>query len=168
MAAEIEKDFLSLIERHKGLLLKVARMYMDTPEDRKDLHQEIIIQLWKSYSTFKGNSEFSTWMYRVAINTSISYFKKEKKQANTFSHQEPPDVAISEYDNGKDRKMDLFYQAVQQLKPVEKAVIFYMLEGLPHREIGKNLGISEGNARVKLNRVKEKLQNLLKDKKYEL
>nr|WP_256439384.1 sigma-70 family RNA polymerase sigma factor [Pedobacter sp. SYSU D00823] len=157
-----------MIKKHKGLLVKVARMYMDNSQDQQDLQQEIIIQLWKSFNTFKGTSEFSTWMYRVAINTAISYFKKEKKQANTFSHQEPPDLPLSEYDTSADRRMAFFYQAVHQLKPVEKAVIFYMLEGLAHKEIGRNLGISEGNARVKLNRAKEKLQNILKDKAYEI
>jgi RNA polymerase sigma-70 factor (ECF subfamily) len=140
---------------------------MSTEESQKDLQQEIIIQLWKSYQSFRGESEFSTWMYRVSINTAITFFKKEKKQNETFLYQDIPDKPALEYDGKLDRKMELFYQAVHQLKPVEKAIIFYLLEGLSHKEIGQNLGISEGNARVKLNRTKEKLQNILKNKVYE-
>lgn len=75
-----EKTFLNLMEAHKGILHKVARLYMDSPEDREDLQQEIMIQLWKSYQNFKGDSAFSSWMYRVAINTAISYFKKENEE----------------------------------------------------------------------------------------
>lgn len=167
MIPEEEKYFLDLIEKHKGILLKIVRMYMDTEDDRKDLQQEIVIQLWKSHQSFKGQSQFSTWMYRVAINTAISYFKKEKKKNETFIRQDIPDVPAPEYDGKHEHKMEIFYQAVQQLKPVEKALIFYLLEGLPYKEISQNLGISEGNVRVKLNRTKEKLQNILKDKRYE-
>ena len=159
-----ERYFLSLLKNHKGILLKVSRMYMHTNEDCQDLQQEIIIQLWKSFQSFKGESAFSSWMYRVAINTAITFFRKDKKQSETFLQQELPDLPVVEYDSIKDKQMDLFYDAVHQLKPVEKALIFYLLEGLPHKEIGKNLGISEGNARVKLNRTKEKLQNILKNK----
>ena len=141
---------------------------METEEDRKDLQQEIIIQLWKSYQSFRGDSEFSTWMYRVAINTAITFYRKEKKQNETFLDQDIPDNPVSEYDHDIDLQMKLFYQAVHKLKSVEKAIIFYYLEGLPYKKIGQNLGISEVNARVKLNRTKDKLQNLLKNKVYEL
>ncbi len=73
-----EQEFLSIIEKYKGLLHKVSRMYMDEPEDREDLFQEIVLQLWKSYGTFRGDSQVSTWMYRVAVNTALTFFKKEK------------------------------------------------------------------------------------------
>jgi len=163
----METEFLSSLEKHKGILHKVARMYMDGEADCEDLRQEIIIQLWKSYQTYKGESAFSTWMYRVPINTAITFFKKKKKLVTTFSPEVFPEQEVEEYDSSKDKQMELFYKAVHQLKPIEKAIIFYLLEGLSYREIGKNLGISEGNARVKLNRTKEKLQMLLKNKDYE-
>ena len=163
----IEKEFLTNLEEHKGILHKVARMYMDAEEDREDLRQEIIIQLWKSYHNYKGDSAFSTWMYRVSINTAITFFKKEKKQASTFSTEALPERETEEYDTSKDKQMELFYKAVHKLKPIEKAIIFYLLEGLPYREIGTHLGISEVNARVKMSRTKDKLQTLLKNKEYE-
>lgn len=162
-----EKEFLNLIENHKGILHKVGRMYMDNVTDREDLHQEIIIQLWKSYERFKGDSAFSSWMYRVAVNTAISYFKKEKRRSETYTHIVLKEPETIPYDNRNDEQLELFYKAVQQLTAVEKAVIFYFMEGLSHREIGQQLGITEVNARVKLNRTKEKLQNIIKKSGYE-
>lgn len=162
-----EKQFLTYLEQHKGILHKVARLYMDTAEDREDLHQEIIIQLWKSYANFKGESQFSTWMYRVAVNTAITFLKKEKKRSQTFGEGDHLEFADEEYSPEKDQQLAAFYEAVQDLKQIEKALIFYFMEGLSHRETGNNLGISEGNVRVKLNRTKEKLQIIIKKRGYE-
>ncbi|WP_410493608.1 RNA polymerase sigma factor [Chryseobacterium sp. JV274] len=143
-------------------------MYADSVEDREDLQQEILIQLWKSYQNFKGNSEFSTWMYRVAINTAITYLKKEKQRSG--NHTDVPahfEVQQEDYNPSKDRQLAVFYSAVQELNSLEKAVIFYFMEGMSHKEIGNNLGLSEGNARVKLNRTKEKIQQIIKKSGYE-
>ena len=140
---------------------------MDTAEDREDLLQEIIIQLWKSYGNFKGESEFSSWMYRVAVNTAITYFKKEKRRSDTFTYEVIKEPVSEPYDDQKDQQLEVFYQAVQQLTAVEKAVILYFMEGLSHKEIGGQLGISEVNARVKLSRTKEKLQNIIKKSGHE-
>ncbi|WP_376786435.1 RNA polymerase sigma factor [Chryseobacterium arthrosphaerae] len=143
-------------------------MYADSMEDREDLQQEILIQLWKSYQNFKGNSEFSTWMYRVAINTAITYLKKEKKR--TSNHTDAPnhfEVQQEDYNPARDQQLEIFYSAVQELNALEKAVIFYFMEGMSHKEIGSNLGLSEGNARVKLNRTKEKIQQIIKKSGYE-
>lgn len=168
MSSQTETAFLSLINKHKGILYKASRIYADSLEDREDLQQEILIQLWKSYQNFKGNSEFSTWMYRVAINTAITYLKKEKKRTN--NHTVVPnhfEVQHEDYNPTKDKQLEVFYTAVQELKALEKAVIFYFMEGMSHKEIGDNLGLSEGNARVKLNRTKEKIQQIIKKSGYE-
>lgn len=168
MSNSTEATFLQLINQHKGILYKASRIYADSIEDREDLQQEIMIQLWKSYQTFKGNSEFSTWMYRVAINTAITFLKKEKQRAN--HHTDTPhhfEFQNEEYNPSKDKQLEVFYKSVQELKPLEKAIIFYFMEGLSHKEIGNNMGLSEGNARVKLNRTKEKIQNIIKKSGYE-
>ncbi|MFP3596294.1 RNA polymerase sigma factor [Chryseobacterium sp. SIMBA_029] len=168
MSNPTEAAFLKLVTQHKGILYKASRMYADSIEDREDLQQEIMIQLWKSYQNFKGNSEFSTWMYRVAINTAITFLKKEKKrtgnQADVAHHFE---MANEDYNPTKDKQLEIFYKAVQGLNALEKAVIFYFMEGMSHKEIGDNLGVSEGNARVKLSRTKEKLQQIIKKSGYE-
>ncbi|KXH83593.1 MULTISPECIES: RNA polymerase sigma factor [Chryseobacterium] len=168
MSSQTETAFLKLINQHKGILYKTSRIYADSVEDREDLQQEILIQLWKSYQNFKGNSEFSTWMYRVAINTAITYLKKEKQR--TSDQTDVPqhfEVQNEDYNPSKDRQLEVFYAAVQELKPVEKAVIFYFMEGMSHKQIGDNLGLSEVNARVKLNRTKEKIQQIIKKSGYE-
>lgn len=168
MSHPTETAFLKLVNQHKGILYKASRIYADSIEDREDLQQEILIQLWKSYQNFKGNSEFSTWMYRVAINTAITYLKKEKQR--THNHTDAPpyfEVQQEDYNPARDRQFEVFYLAVQELNALEKAVIFYFMEGMSHKEIGSNLGLSEGNARVKLNRTKEKIQQIIKKSGYE-
>ena len=163
-----EIEFLRLIDENKGILVKVSRMYMDDHEGRQDLYQEIVYQLWKSYATFKQQSKFSTWMYRVALNTAMVFLKKEKKHQIYDTLEERHDFAEEAYDTDKDEQLNVFYQAVQELNAIEKALIFLFLEGQSYREIAENLGISEVNARVKLNRTKERIQQIIKKYKYKI
>ncbi|KVV13366.1 Sigma-24 [Flavobacterium sp. TAB 87] len=154
------------MEVHKGILYKISKMYMDNADDQQDLFQEIICQLWKSYDTFRNESQFSTWMYRVALNTAIVFLKKEKRKVDKYpiaTENIKEDESDSEL---KEDQMKHFYTAIQKLEKIDKAILFYQLEGYSHKEIGANLGISEGNARVKLNRAKEKLKEIIKDQGY--
>jgi RNA polymerase sigma-70 factor (ECF subfamily) len=163
---EKEQEFLNRIERHKGILYKVSKMYMDNHDDQQDLFQEIVCQLWKSHDSFRNESQFSTWMYRVAVNTAIIFLKKEKRKVDRYeilSENIKEDEGDSQI---KESQIDHFYKAVQKLEKIDKAIIFYQLEGFSHKEIGENLGISEGNARVKLNRAKEKLKEIIKNQGY--
>ena len=163
---EKEKEFLNRIESHKGILYKVSKMYMDNHDDQQDLFQEIICQLWKSYDSFRNESQFSTWMYRVAVNTAIVFLKKEKRKVDKYEIASE-NIKDDEGDSHiKESQIDHFYKAVQKLEKIDKAIIFYQLEGFSHKEIGENLGISEGNARVKLNRAKEKLKEIIKNQGY--
>ncbi len=117
-----EKEFLGRIEMYKGILFKVSKMYMNTADDRQDLFQEIVYQLWKAYGTFKGESQFSTWMYRVAINTAIVFLKKEKRKVDKYElasseiREEESDAAT------KESQLEYFYRAVQQLDKIDKAM----------------------------------------------
>ncbi|WP_091489591.1 RNA polymerase sigma factor [Flavobacterium phragmitis] len=163
---EKEQEFLNRIESHKGILYKVSKMYMDNRDDQQDLFQEIVCQLWKSYDTFRNESQFSTWMYRVAINTAIVFLRKEKRKVDKYEIASE-NIKEEESDSHiKESQLDHFYKAVQKLEKIDKAIIFYQLEGFSHKEIGENLGISEGNARVKLNRVKEKIKEIIKNQGY--
>ena len=157
-----EKQFLSKLEEHKGILLKVSRIYFDDSEDQKDLVQEIILQLWKSHESFKGNSQFSTWVYQVAINTALLFFKKYKRKPKQIPIAKHDLQAESVYDHKYEKQLDQFYQAAQQLSKIEKALIFLYLEGQTGEQVAKTLGMSASNARVKLNRTKNKLKGLLK------
>lgn len=160
-----EKEFIATINKHKGILYKVSRMYFDTPEDQQDLFQEIILQLWKSIGSFKGESQFSSWMYRVAINTAIVFCKKEKKKRDNQLEIEE-ELVFNEYDNEGDEQLAHFYKAVRQLNKVEKALILQYVEGFSGKEIAKNLGLSETNVRVKMNRIKKQLQEIIKTQGY--
>ena len=163
---EKEQEFLNRIESHKGILYKVSKMYMDNHDDQQDLFQEIVCQLWKSYDSFRNESQFSTWMYRVAVNTAIVFLKKEKRKVDKYEIASE-NIKEDEGDSHiKESQIDHFYKSVQKLEKIDKAIIFYQLEGFSHREIGENLGISEGNARVKLNRAKDKLKEIIKNQGY--
>lgn len=142
---------------------------MDNQEDQNDLYQEIVLQLWKSYTRFQGQSQFSTWMYRVALNTAITYFKKAKQVVgrNEAFDEKMKSMQSSEVDMDIESQVHYLYKAIYLLNDVEKALVFLYLEGFSHQDIGRNLGISEGNARVKLNRTKSKLQEIIKDQGYE-
>ena len=152
---------------HKGILYKVSRMYFDKLEDQQDLFQEIILQLWKSLDSFKGNSEFSSWMYRVALNTAIVFFKKEKRKQDNFTiiKNEPIDNEV--FDSEKDQQLVHFHKAVKQLTKIEKAIIILLIEGYSGKKIAENLGLSEVNVRVKIKRTKNKLQEIIKTQGYE-
>lgn len=160
----LEIEFLERIEEHKGILFKIAKMYMDCYDDQKDLFQEITYQAWKAYPSFQGKSQFSSWLYRVALNTAIVFLKSEKKRSGFIQNKAPeqmPQVSQEDYNDEDDQNLNKMYNAIQQLPPIDKALIFYYLEGTNGKEMAAQLGISEANARVKLNRAKEKLKKLL-------
>lgn len=162
----LQEEFLEEIENHKGMIFKISKIYATSQEDREDLFQEIVYQLWKSYQTFQGKSKFSTWLYRVSLNTAITFLRKSKKNKDqdVFLENLPLDEDHSE---DQEQQLLLFYKAVQEINAIEKALILLFLEGKSHKEISENLGISEVNARVKLNRTKEKLQKIIKNYGYE-
>jgi len=151
-----EQEFLKLIQQHKGIIVKLSKMYFEVKQDQEDLMQEILLQLWRSIKTFKQKSSFSTWMYKVALNTAILYSKKKTKKNMMESS------LIVKEEESKDPRVEKFYNAIRQLNKIEKALIFMYLEGLSGVEIAKNLGISPANVRVKTNRTKNKLQELIK------
>ncbi len=138
---------------------------MDNFDDQKDLYQEIIYQTWKSYADFQGKSDFATWLYRTALNTAILFLKSKKKRS-FINNQSIENILVSQdqYDDDDDRNIKLMYEAIHQLSAVDKALIFYFLEDYTGRQIAEQLGVSEVNARVKLNRAKAKLKELIAKK----
>lgn len=158
----LEKKFLEKIEKHKGVIFKISKMYMDDFDDQKDLFQEITFQVWKAYPTFEGRSEFSTWLYRIALNTAILFLKSEKRRS-FIQNNEVNNFKINqdEYDDEDEQKLKKMYEAINQLNAIDKALIFYYLENYSGKQIAEQMGISEVNARVKMNRAKEKLKQLI-------
>ncbi|HEX6427781.1 MAG TPA: sigma-70 family RNA polymerase sigma factor [Niastella sp.] len=163
-----EARFLQQMEMHNGILYKICRIYQDNAEDRHDLLQEIMLQLWLSYDSFRGDSQFSSWMYRVAFNTAIVFFKKEKRRQDIFdaaSYNNLPEELHTVRE--QEEQLKIFYKAVQKLNKVEKALIFLYMEGQPVKEIAIILGITPLNVRVRLNRTKDKLKYIIKTMGYE-
>jgi RNA polymerase sigma-70 factor, ECF subfamily len=163
-----ETQFLKLMGEHKGILFKICKIYQDDADDRNDLLQEMTLQLWLAFDSFRGESKFSSWMYRVALNSAIVFFKKQKRRPD--NQPLPYDFDLEEEASQageKEENLALFYRAVQQLGKVEKALIYLYMEDQPYDEIASHLGITELNVRVRLNRVKNKLKEIVKKMNYE-
>ena len=158
----LETKFLLDFENNQNIVHKVCRIYTTDSDAHKDLFQEITIQLWKNYSKFRGDSKFSTWMYRVALNTAISLYRKSSKRIKTedYSYIEYKIQSV-EYDDNQELQLKALYAAIHQLNDIDKALIFLYLEDKSFKEIAITLGISDINARVKMNRAKEKLRTIL-------
>ncbi|MBW8359952.1 MAG: sigma-70 family RNA polymerase sigma factor [Weeksellaceae bacterium] len=156
-----EKEFAKLIKDNQGLIIKISRLYTNALEDEEDLFQEIVLQLWRSYDTFKGGSKISTWMYRVALNTAITLFRKKTKSPQTDELMDFHHKDYVEDDEEKQQQIALLYKVIKMLPKVERAIVMMYLDDLPYRDIAENLGISEVNARVKMNRLKKRLKELM-------
>jgi len=160
---EIERQFEKHIRENELLIYKVCRMYAYTDADRQDLFQEIVIQLWKAYGNFKGNSRFSTWLYRVAINTAITGLRKKKDFIDSY---EPASLPINRGDDtsaqAEEERMQQLYTAIAALNQVEKAIVMLYMEDRSYEEMEEILGMSQGNLRVKMSRIKDKLRQLTK------
>lgn len=162
MDKALEQQFVELLEKHQNIVHKVCRLYTNNQDAHNDLFQEITIQLWKAYPKFRGDAKFSTWMYRVGLNTAITLYRKSKRSIKTQEFETVSFKIKSEaYDDTQDQQLKLLYKAVYQLNDIEKALVFLYLEDKNYSEISETLGISEVNARVKMNRVKKKLRTIL-------
>jgi len=159
--SEKEEIFSKLIKDNQGLIIKVSRLYTNSLEDEEDLFQEIVLQLWRSYDTFKGQSKISTWMYRVALNTAITLFRKKTKSPKTDELMDFHQAEYLEQDDEKQSQIALLYKVIKLLPRVERAIVVMYLDDQPYREIAETLGISEVNARVKMNRLKKTLKELM-------
>ncbi|MET6996502.1 RNA polymerase sigma factor [Chitinophaga defluvii] len=154
-----EQDFLQLLHQHQAILHKICRLYRDQQEDREDLFQEIIFQLWKSYPGFKGASKITSWMYRIALNTAMAAFRKRKPPI-IYGASLPEDIPDTSGDS-LHLQQEQFFNALQQLDDGEKALITLYLEDLSYQEMAEISGINENYIGVKLNRIKTKIKTIL-------
>lgn len=157
-----QQEFVQLIEGNKRLIYKVCHVYAHTSDDKEDLYQEILVQLWSSLPTFRHESKFTTWMYRVALNTAIAGLRKRKHTPLKAEFNEKY-VAVAEptYMEGEQKDpVTEMYEAIKLLTPVEKAVVTLYLENKSYDEMEEVLGIAGATLRVKMTRIKDKLQRL--------
>ncbi|MFT3846064.1 MAG: sigma-70 family RNA polymerase sigma factor [Lacibacter sp.] len=167
MTSPAEQEFLQMITQNQGIIRKVCHLYGRNDSDKEDLYQEIVIQLWRSFGSFRGEAKISTWMYRIALNTAITARRKEAKKVELqFPEFIPKEEADSDEEKLKEDRLKDMYNAISKLTEVEKAIVMLYLEDKSYEEMEEILGISSGTLRVKMNRIKEKLRSLTKSAQY--
>ena len=158
MAKEIA--FSELIRKHQALLYKVSSVYTNTKEDQEDLFQEIVYQLWRYFDTFRNESKITTWMYRVGMNTAITYLKKaKKKNLNAIPISEAVIGACEVVDEVYEERLKQLYHHMQYLNAIEKGLMLLLLEGKSYKEMAEITGLSNANIGTKISRIKTKLRN---------
>jgi RNA polymerase sigma-70 factor, ECF subfamily len=163
MNANLETQFLTDLNNNIGIVHRVCNVYLNDADEKQDLYQEIIYQLWKSYPGFKGEAKFSTWMYKVAMNTAISQLRKSSKAVK----EEPlpdhlPEIASTNEEAQLEDKMKMLYAVINQLSPVDKAIILLYLDDNSYEQIAAVTGFTKTNVSVRLVRIKKQLEKLLK------
>ncbi|MEL0275770.1 MAG: sigma-70 family RNA polymerase sigma factor [Flavobacteriaceae bacterium] len=160
---KLETKFVTLLEENQNIIHKICRLYTQSEAEHKDLFQEISIQLWKSFDRFEGKSKFSTWMYRVGLNTAITLYRKDKKRIDTYAlNDEISRIEVDQYDPVIDEQLNWLYQKIEKFSEIDKALVLLYLEDKKYDEIADTLGITAVNARVKMNRIKQRLKKMIK------
>lgn len=157
---ELRKKFEQIIEQHKGILYKVARTYCQNDDDRQDLVQEIMIQIWKSLHTYNNSFALTTWLFRISLNVAISFYRKnEHRKKNTIPLPEELEIMYVEESNEKQEMLSLLDMFISELNHIDKALILLYLEEKSYAEIAEIMAISITNVGTKLGRIKEKLKS---------
>ena len=153
-----ELDFARIVREHKGTIYTVCYMFSKDEEEVADLFQDILVNLWKGFENFRGDSSARTWIYRVSLNTCISAERKKKRKGETV----PLDMNINLFeDSGEDMKqIRLLQNRISRLGPFDRAIVLLWLENLSYDEIAAFVGISPNNVSVRLFRIKEQLKNM--------
>lgn len=161
----MQQDFIKIATDNQNLIRKVCNMFCRDEDDKKDLFQDILIQLWKSYPSFRSESKVTTWMYRVALNTAITSYRRNKtRPTNEAISDEVVNLVSEDPKYEKSEESELLYKAINKLSSIEKSIILLYLEDYSSEEIADITGITSGNVRVKINRVKTKLKKMLERK----
>lgn len=155
----MEKEFLGLIHENQKIIYKICKLYRDSREDEEDLFQEIVYQLWKSYPGFIRESKVSSWIYRIALNTAIATYRKSKISIDYY--EEFPEHIHPSYEKTISENEERLFWALRKLNDSEKAVISLYLEDFNYKEIAEITGLSDSNVGVRLNRIKNKLKEIL-------
>jgi len=163
----MQEEFVKLVQEHRSLLYKVCRLYCFSADDRQDLFQEMVIQLWRSYPRFRGESKFSTWLYRIALNTAISDLRKQRRRPSPADMNEiPATLQDMTWPGEEEQQLQQLYAAIDRLSEIEKALVMLYLEDRSYEEMEEILGINQNNLRVKMNRIREKLRKMTKETSY--
>lgn len=157
-----ETDFIRMIKENEGIIFKITTVYSADAEDRQDLYQDIVYQLWKSFDSFREDSKRSTWLYRVALNTSITHLNKVKKTGDRVPLDEHILNLADHQDPGAEERIRALYAQIRNLNPIEKGIVLLYLEGKSYVEIAAITGFSTSNTGTRLARIRQKLKAQLK------
>jgi len=154
-------QFLDILEKNIGIILKIAGAYAKTVPDKEDLINDITLELWKSFERFKGDSKVSTWIYRVALNTSMNYKRKrEKDKFIPLDDLRQIDSLSWLIEQNDSSHLEILYQCIDELTELNKAIILLYLDGNSHDEISDITGISKTNVGTRIGRIKEQIRDL--------
>jgi RNA polymerase sigma-70 factor (ECF subfamily) len=160
MTDELKQRFSNEVFLHIGILQKICRIYKKDAADREDLFQEILYNAWRSYPRFEGRSKFSTWLYRVALNTALHQKRKERSVANLIEFE---NRVFDPAEEDEADALKILYKAIDQLNPLEKSIVILFLDDQSYNEIAEVTGLSVSNVGVKLNRIKIKIKKIMSD-----
>lgn len=155
-------DFVQIIQENHGIIFKISKAYCRDNEDQKDLYQDIVYQIWKSITSFRNESRISTWIYRIALNTSIAHLNGYKKKGNNVQLDFSLLNIADERDHLMEERINILYSHIKKLNVVEKAIILLSLEGKTYEEISAITGFTPSNVGTRLSRIKEKLRTQVK------
>ncbi len=161
----LSQKFLQLMESNAGIIYKVAKTYCWDEEDQKDLIQEISIQAWRSFPKFDSQFKFSTWLYKVALNVSISHLRKEKSRKSNIEELGSQYQGNSEDVSQEEEQVKALYDAIAEQSPINKGIMLLYLEAKSYAEIAEIMGLSQTNVATKLSRVKEEIRQKLNPSK---
>jgi RNA polymerase sigma factor (sigma-70 family) len=156
--SELQERFRTLIDEHKKILYKVCNSYCRNRDDRDDLAQEITVQLWRSFGKFDERCRFSTWMYRIALNVAISFYRRESTRTRYVISDEQHLLDAIDDMQSQPEEIRLLYQFIERLDPLNKALVLLYLDGNNYQEIAQVLGISETNVATKISRLKKTMK----------
>jgi RNA polymerase sigma factor (sigma-70 family) len=159
MAHLHEQEFTELIDQHRGIIFKVIRLYVNHEEDERDLFQEILFQAWRSYPNFKGQSKFSTWLYRVGLNTVLTFRRRPKL---VVPHEDLSVLKVSIDERVHPEETEALYIAIRDLNELDRMIVTLHLDGYENEEISEISGLTKNNVAVKLHRIKETLTKKMK------
>lgn len=158
------EEFIEIVDKHKGILFKICHIYTSSVEDCKDLEQEIVVQLWQSIDRFDGRVKLSTWIYKVALNRAILYFKRESRRRVSHVNVDSTILTLTtipdsgEYNRDVDRQIEQLYAIIGEMSKIDKAVILLFLDGYKYREISDLIELSESNVATKISRIKQSIK----------
>ncbi len=154
-----EEAFVKMIKQNEGVIFKITTIYTDNADDQKDLYQDIVYQLWKSFDSFREEAKISTWMYRVAMNTALTRIRKKKRQGNQISIDRVVLQQTEQSDLGFEERLKQVYASIHQLNELEKGLILLLLEGKNYGEIAEITGLTISNVGTRISRIKQNLKS---------